>query len=190
MAPWGEPPVTPAGLDPELEPMADGGRPWPHVSRDLEANHQSAAADQPGKTLVAAAWKPPAGGSRNLQPSDGAPLRFARSAQPPGELPGAGAPAARQTTSWWLLGMRAAASSILENRKAAGRVALLPQRGELIVPEAGRPGPWRNPAGPGDPSRQVACPGSRDLSSFCPVAGAPVGAPPGRLFLPAFHWNW
>jgi hypothetical protein len=52
--------------------------------------------------------------------------------------------------------------------EASGPVALLPGGGELIVPE--REGLSLRTLPPREPRRQIL-PGSRDLSSFCPVAG-------------------
>ena len=52
--------------------------------------------------------------------------------------------------------------------EASGPVAMLPGGGELIVPE--REGLSLRTLPPREPRRQVL-PGSRDLSSFCPVAG-------------------
>ncbi|NQV10877.1 MAG: hypothetical protein HQ527_06920 [Cyanobacteria bacterium] len=151
---------------PELEPIADGGG-LGLVSRDLEANHQvwRLPISQENLVKLPASLQPVRAGS--LQPFGGPPLRFAQlSSNRLGELLVQAAP--RQPGNDQLvLWERAGGRSLLEI-ESSGPVALLPQGGELIVPEqeglALRTLPPR-------PSQRQLLPGSRDLSSFCPVAG-------------------
>ena len=53
-------------------------------------------------------------------------------------------------------------------QQASGPIELLPEGGGLVVPE---PEGLSLQAMPGQPSRRQLLPGSRDLSSFCPVSG-------------------
>jgi len=161
--------------------MADGGG-LGLVSRDLEANHQVWRLPISQENLVALPGSLQPVGSRNLTAlRRAAPALCPAQQQPPGR------------TCWWqaaprqpgndqlVLWERGGGRSILEI-ESSGPVALLPQGGELIVPE--QEGLALRTLPPRPIQRQVL-PGSRDLSSFCPVAGRALLVPPLARF-PAF----
>jgi len=157
-------PVWPA--IPEVQPLGDGSGVG-LVSRNGQGDHLVWRLGLRTRNLTAS----PAGlgvvVQQNLERLNDEPLLFAQlSSNRSGDLlvqvsPRAGG--GETTLLWKRDGGRQ--SLALE---ASGPIALLPQGGEVIVPES--EGLSLRSLPPQPPRRQVL-PGSRDLSSFCPVAG-------------------
>jgi hypothetical protein len=119
---------------------------------------------RPAGPKGAAPWAPLPGQRRALLPE---PLLYAHlSSNRRGDLLAqwSSRPLGRATTSLWPRGQRPQQLPL----EAFGPIQLLPEGGGLVVPEL--EGLSLQPL-PGRPPRRQLLPGSRDLSSFCPLGG-------------------
>ncbi|MCT0200311.1 hypothetical protein KQ313_11540 [Synechococcus sp. CS-1325] len=151
---------------PGLQPLGDGSGVG-LVSRDQQGSHLVWRLDLHTRNL-----SPTAAGlglveRRKLERLGDQPLLFAHlSSNRAGDLLVQASPRSDGQAST-VLWKRDGGRQSLE-LEASGPIALLPQGGELIVPESEG---LSLRALPPQPARRQVLPGSRDLSSFCPVAG-------------------
>ncbi len=160
-------PLTPVWHSiPILQPLGDGSGVG-LVSRDGQGDHQVWRLGLRSRNLAASAAELGLVQRQKLERFGNEPLQYAQlSSNRAGDLL---VQAAHRATSQGssVLWRRAGGRQDLK-LEASGPITLLPEGGEVIVPES--EGLSLRSLPPRPPRRQVL-PGSRDLSSFCPVAG-------------------